>query len=271
MSQENVEVVRGIYDAVARRDDVTPFEVYAADIVWDLSNARRALLVEKPVYHGHEGVRQFWREGLSVFGEIDLEVEELVDAGDKVLAVIREREIGRASGAPVDTTHLAVWTLADGKVTRMQFFDDRQQALQAAGLSERGMSQAGVEIVRGHIEAFRQGDPPGALSYLDPHVVWDPSRAGGIDVPVAYGHEEVIQMTRRYIGAFEDYDYQARLTDLGSGAVLALVTEEGRGKGSGVPMRRTFAALYTVIDGKIARVTFFPSEAQALEAAGLRE
>jgi len=37
MSQENVEVVRGIYDAVARRDAVTPFEVYAEDIVWDVS------------------------------------------------------------------------------------------------------------------------------------------------------------------------------------------------------------------------------------------
>ena len=134
------------------------------------------------------------------------------------------------------------------------------------------MSQQSVEVVRGHIEAFRQGDASGALSYLDPHVVWDPSRARGIDVPVAYGHEEVIQMTRHYIGAFEDYDYQARrLTDLGSGAVLALVTETGRGKGSGVPVRRSFAVLYTVIDSKIARVTFFAAEEQALEAAGLRE
>jgi len=62
-----------------------------------------------------------------------------------------------------------------------------------------------------------------------------------------------------------------RLSDLGSGAVLALLTEEGRGKISGVPVRQSFAALYTVIDGKIARVTFFPSEDQALEAAGLRD
>ena len=136
MSQENVEVVRGIYDAVARRDDVTPFDVYAEDIVWDLSNTRRAALGMKPVYRGHEGVRLFWRESLSVFGEVDLEVAELMDADDKVLAVIREREIGRASGVPVDTTHLAVWTLADGKVTQMQVFDDRQQALEAAGLSK---------------------------------------------------------------------------------------------------------------------------------------
>jgi ketosteroid isomerase-like protein len=136
MSEENVEIVRRIYDAVTRRDDVIPYEVYAEDIVWDLSNSGRALLFTKPVYQGHEGVRRFWREGLSGFGEIDLEVEELTDAGDQVLAVISEREVGRASGVPVEATHLAVWTLADGKVTQMQVFDDRAAALEAAGLSE---------------------------------------------------------------------------------------------------------------------------------------
>jgi ketosteroid isomerase-like protein len=135
------------------------------------------------------------------------------------------------------------------------------------------MSEENVEVVRGHIEAFRRGDGPGALSYFDPYVVWDPSRVrGALDVGVAYGREEVTETIRRYIGAFEDYDYVAqRLADLGSGAVLALLTEEGRGKSSGVPVRQSFAALYTVIDGKIARVTFFPSEDQALEAAGLSE
>ena len=76
----------------------------------------------------------------------------------------------------------------------------------------------------------------------------------------------------RYARAFEDYAHEAgRLTDLGGGAILAAVTETGRGKGSGVPVRRSFAMLYTVIDGKIARITGFPSEKEALEAAGLRE
>jgi ketosteroid isomerase-like protein len=134
------------------------------------------------------------------------------------------------------------------------------------------MSEENVEIVREHIEAFRQGDVPGALSYFDPYVVWDPSRGRAPDFRVAYGREEVDRTVRHYIGAFEDYDWKAeRLTDLGSGAVLALLTEEGRGKSSGVPVRQSFAALYTVIDGKIVRVTFFPSEEQALEAAGLEE
>jgi ketosteroid isomerase-like protein len=70
MSHENVEVVRSIYDAVARRDSLTPFEFCAEDIVWDLSNSRRTAMGIESVYHGHEGVRQFWRDALSVFGEI---------------------------------------------------------------------------------------------------------------------------------------------------------------------------------------------------------
>ena len=113
MSQENLEVVRGIYGALAGQD-----------------------LYSTPVYQGHEGARQVWRERLSVFGEVDVEVEQLIDARDQVVAVIREREVGRTSGAPVETTHVAVWTLADGKVIKLQVFDDRQQGLEAAGLSE---------------------------------------------------------------------------------------------------------------------------------------
>jgi ketosteroid isomerase-like protein len=61
------------------------------------------------------------------------------------------------------------------------------------------------------------------------------------------------------------------LTDLGTGAVLAVVTETGRGKGSGVPVNRSYAVLYTVIDGRIARITQFGTEQEALQAAGLRE
>ncbi len=134
MSRENVELIRGIYDAVARRDDVTPFEVYARDIVWDVTNQRLAGLLSKPLYNGHDGVRQFWGEGVSLFSEIDFEVEELIDADDQVLAVVRARWVGRASGAAVTGTHVAVWTIAGDEVIQLQTFDDRAQAFDAAGL-----------------------------------------------------------------------------------------------------------------------------------------
>jgi ketosteroid isomerase-like protein len=134
------------------------------------------------------------------------------------------------------------------------------------------MSEEQVEIVREHIEAVRSRDFPRALSLFDPHVVVDMARIGGPEEDAAFGPEGVADYMRRYAGTFEDYRYEVeRLTDLGSGAVLAAVTETGRGKGSGVPVNRSFATLYTVIDGKIARCTLFHTEQEALEAAGLRE
>jgi ketosteroid isomerase-like protein len=134
MSQESVEIVRGVYDAFARHDNRTPFEVYAEDIVLDLSKLS-AVGVE-PIYHGHEGVRQYWRDVLSVSSEVHLEVEELIDAGDRVVAVTRASGVGRVSGVPLGTIRVSVWTLAGGKVVRMEVFDDRRQAFEAAGLRE---------------------------------------------------------------------------------------------------------------------------------------
>ncbi len=133
-SEENVAVVRRIYDAVTRRDVAMPFDLYAEDIIWDLSSWRAAELDPKRVYTGHEGVREAWRDRLSAWSEIDFEIEELKEMGDRVLAVIREREVGRSSGVPIEAAHAAIWTLADGKVTRLQVFDNRQQALEAMGL-----------------------------------------------------------------------------------------------------------------------------------------
>jgi ketosteroid isomerase-like protein len=132
------------------------------------------------------------------------------------------------------------------------------------------MSAENVEVVREHIEAYRRMDAPVAFSLMDPHVVLDMNRIDGSDP--SDGREAIEEAVTRYRGTFEDYDYKVeRLTDLGSGAILAIVNETGRGKGSGVPVDRRFATLYTVIDGKIARITQFHTEEDALEAAGLSE
>jgi ketosteroid isomerase-like protein len=136
MSREVVEIVRRIYDAVARGDNVAPFELYAPDIEWDVRTSPPALLGLEPVYHGHEGVRRFWRDWLSAFERLDFELEELIDAGDRVLAVIHQRAVGRLSHIAFDDRVFAVWTLRDGKVARMRAYLDRDEALEAAGLSE---------------------------------------------------------------------------------------------------------------------------------------
>jgi ketosteroid isomerase-like protein len=136
MSRENVEIVRRVYAAFAQQDDTTPFELYSADIVWDLSNWRRAALYAKPIYSGHAGVRENWRESLDVLGAVDFELRDIVDAGSRVLVAIQERAVGRSSGVPVEAHHWAVWTLTDAKIARLQVFDDHGAALKAAGLPE---------------------------------------------------------------------------------------------------------------------------------------
>jgi ketosteroid isomerase-like protein len=136
------------------------------------------------------------------------------------------------------------------------------------------MSEENVEIVRLHIDAWRAEEATRALSFLDPHIVMDLSRTGGAGVGEGpfYGPDAISDHFRRYAGTFEEYQWEIdRLTDLGAGAVLVIVTESGRGKGSGVSVDRPLAVLYTLVDRKIVRITFFRDEQEALEAAGLSQ
>src|SRR5512144_178457 len=88
MSEENVEIVRALYEAFARRDGESPFSVYAPDIEWDMSRSAIPLPGEEAVYHGHEGVRRYARVWLEAWGFVDAPLERLVDAGDEVVALL---------------------------------------------------------------------------------------------------------------------------------------------------------------------------------------
>jgi ketosteroid isomerase-like protein len=71
------------------------------------------------------------------------ELEELLDAGDQVVALLTFRGEGRSSGAAVEARIANVWTLHEGKVVRMQYFGDREEAL-AAALSGREAADANL-------------------------------------------------------------------------------------------------------------------------------
>ena len=135
MSRENVEVVRSVYEALANRDAITPYELYDPDIEWDVGDQWMAVGVGR-IFHGHDGVRTFWRELLSEFPEADFKVEDLVDAGDQVLAVLQGHFVGRTFGPLPVGRHYAVWTLRNGKIVRLRVFTDSAEALKAVGLRE---------------------------------------------------------------------------------------------------------------------------------------
>jgi ketosteroid isomerase-like protein len=136
MSQENVEVVRRMYDAVARRDAATVLTFYDPDVEWDITRRPIGGLVGGGVYHGHEGLRSFFRKWYEAWESIEENLEELIDAGEHVITVVTSRGRGRASRVEVETRGAAVWTIREGKIVRVVWFPTSEDALEAAGLRE---------------------------------------------------------------------------------------------------------------------------------------
>jgi ketosteroid isomerase-like protein len=64
------------------------------------------------------------------------EVEERIDVGEHVIAVVKLRGRGRSSGAEVETSYAGVWTIRDGRVVRVLWLPSRADALEAVGLRE---------------------------------------------------------------------------------------------------------------------------------------
>jgi ketosteroid isomerase-like protein len=138
MSQENVEIVRSLLEGFAHRQHEQAFEFYDPDIEWDSSRLTATLPDIAGIYHGHEGVRAYWRNWLSAWSDLDFEVQDVVAAGDEVIALIRnQRQWGRHSGIVTEIAPYGlVFTIRNGKVVRWRAYPDQASALEAAGLGD---------------------------------------------------------------------------------------------------------------------------------------
>jgi ketosteroid isomerase-like protein len=133
MSQENLERFRAVYDHAARTGEL-PRESLHPEFVWDMTTFRGAILPGP--YEGVDGANRFlaeWREG---FEHWSLDIEELVDAGDQVIAVVRQRGKAKQGGPDVEMRFAMVWTFRDRLAVRMEMYASRNEALEAAGLRE---------------------------------------------------------------------------------------------------------------------------------------
>lgn len=135
MSQENVEIVRRAWEASARHDNEAVFELYDPDVEITFEGSVPQYLGDR-VYRGVDGVRQLFRDYVEVWGEFGSEVEEWIDAGDHVVAAMRNWGRGRQSGATVTQRAWHVWTLRAGRLWRLRVYALKSEALEAAGLSE---------------------------------------------------------------------------------------------------------------------------------------
>ena len=126
----NVERLRDLLSRAVDEPD-RYFEALDPDVVWDLRDTNSP---EAGIYRGREAVRDFYTRWSSSFSDWNFEIDDLIDAGDSVVAFVTERGHGLGSGAEVQMQRANVTTFRDGKIVRFRSFGDRDEALRHAGL-----------------------------------------------------------------------------------------------------------------------------------------
>jgi ketosteroid isomerase-like protein len=134
MSEENVKTVRDAAEAFNCGDLDTWWQYVADDI--DYRAVEGAPDDHGPL-HGKDAVRAYMQDWQDTFDDFTSEPVELIDAGeDNVIAVIRISGRAKLSGVEADLTYAALYTLREGKIARGREYWTRDEALEAAGLSE---------------------------------------------------------------------------------------------------------------------------------------
>jgi ketosteroid isomerase-like protein len=131
MSQENVEIVRAIYEAFNRRDWDAAFR--DADLEFAMTTQ---LGPDAGTRRGREEVVAFAEEYSGAFDRLIWEPEEFFEREDQVVAFVSVRSRFRGGGVDLVVRNGHLWTLHDGVVLSMETFPKPNSALEAAGLTE---------------------------------------------------------------------------------------------------------------------------------------
>lgn len=128
VSSENVEVVRRAYEAFARGDNEASLSYYDPSVEFSQP-------ADEPgggTYHGVEGVVEAFKGWLAPWDHYRVDLDELTDHDEHVLARTRHHMRGKTSGIQVEKIIFQLWTLRNGRIVRVQMYYEETEALAAA-------------------------------------------------------------------------------------------------------------------------------------------
>jgi ketosteroid isomerase-like protein len=133
MSEENVEIVRRFTERWERSDwdgmaELADPNIELHGTVGGVEQGRVTRGIGE-IGREYESAEEMWEEHR-------IEVQELIDAGDRVVIFQREYQRGKSSGVELVLDAAALVDIRDGRIVRIQGYMDRAAALEAAGLSE---------------------------------------------------------------------------------------------------------------------------------------
>jgi len=144
MSQENVELVRRLYAEAPFRLAIGPDDERAVLDRLFRDHFEEQLEIRMPadypegeqVLRGREGFAQLVGMLRETWTEFRFEAERFIDAGGRVAVFVRVLAEGGASGVATERKTAHIWTVRDGRLSSIQIYLDRAQALEAVGLRE---------------------------------------------------------------------------------------------------------------------------------------
>ena len=133
MSQENVEILRGLFEHWATGDLTA--HCFDPDVEYSRIGAETPDLEGR--WLGRDELSTAMRDYLREFSDLRIEAERIIDlGGDRVLVLSRHTARGKQSGVPIEHEIGDLFTLRDGRVVHYDSYWDRAEALKAAGLSD---------------------------------------------------------------------------------------------------------------------------------------
>jgi len=131
MSQEDVEIVRRSLDHFNA----------TGEFLWDAIDPEVEWVID-PIgllagtYRGHEGVKTFLARIEEGFDQVRFEIDDLIDAGDSVVALGRTCMRGRGSGVTAQQPIGWVVRVRESRIVRNQVYFRPAEALEAVGLKD---------------------------------------------------------------------------------------------------------------------------------------
>ncbi|MDQ3572672.1 MAG: nuclear transport factor 2 family protein [Actinomycetota bacterium] len=128
MSEENVEIVRRMYEAFGRGDFEKSLACFSPDVVIDARHR-----VDGRVGQGRDEMVAIFSEWMETWDEWREEIEEISEAGDRVLVISTQRGRGKGSGLDWENRFWMLYEIQNDVISRWTVYDDPAAALEAAG------------------------------------------------------------------------------------------------------------------------------------------
>jgi ketosteroid isomerase-like protein len=136
LAEENIQIVRKVFDAFVRRDVEAALDVMSSDVEFS-APATQALVDRHVSYEGHDGIRDYFKDVARAWTTLDVFLHEYHEVGDdRILVIGRVRGRGTAKHI-VDGPAQWAWRIENEKIVWGHIFTDREEAVKSIGLVEQ--------------------------------------------------------------------------------------------------------------------------------------